>query len=307
MILSVSRRTDIPCNYSEWFINRLKAGYVMVRNPMNDHQVSKILLSPEVIDCIVFWTKDPNNIMDKLPYLDELGYRYYFQFTLTAYEGDMEKGLREKTKIEESFLLLSEKIGRGRVKWRYDPIILNDKYTECYHMKEFHRMCKKLSPYTESVTISFVDLYTKIKKIDIQSVPEITQRRMADKMVKIAREYGLEVKACCESHLINTGITPASCVDKETIECLCNASLIGKKDKNQRDSCGCFESIDIGAYNTCCNGCIYCYANYGEDSIRNNCQKHDPKGELLIGRVKSTDIITVKRMVSSLDYQLHFL
>lgn len=124
MILSASRRTDIPCYYSEWFINRLKAGYVFTRNPMNHAQISRINLSPDIVDCIVFWTKDPANMLDRLHILDEIGYKYYFQFTLTPYGKEIECSLREKSQIIETFIKLSETIGKDKVLWRYDPIIL---------------------------------------------------------------------------------------------------------------------------------------------------------------------------------------
>src|SRR5665647_2342080 len=115
MILSASRRTDIPAYYSEWFMNRLQSGYVLTRNPMNHAQISKITLSPDVVDCTVFWTKDPVNMLGKLPLLDKMGYKYYFQFTLTPYGKDIERSLRDKSLIIETFIHLSKIIGKDRV------------------------------------------------------------------------------------------------------------------------------------------------------------------------------------------------
>ena len=160
MIISASRRTDIPNYYSEWFFNRIKEGYVLVRNPMNISQVSKISLSPDVVDGIVFWTKNPLPILDRLEELRE--YTYYFQFTLTPYGKDVEPNVPSKNDlIIPSFRKLSERIGKERVVWRYDPILFNDKYTMDYHVKYFKTLAAKLHAYTEKCIVSILDFYQK--------------------------------------------------------------------------------------------------------------------------------------------------
>lgn len=164
MILSASRRTDIPNYYSEWFYNRIKKGYLYVRNPMNAHQISKIILSPEVVDCIVFWTKNPEPMFARLDELD--AYKYYFQFTLTGFGNDIECNVpHKKEKMIPIFQKLADKIGREKVIWRYDPIIFSDKYTPEYHLKAFKQIAKELNGYTSICVISFVDIYAKNKKI----------------------------------------------------------------------------------------------------------------------------------------------
>ncbi|MDD4295394.1 MAG: DUF1848 domain-containing protein [Ruminiclostridium sp.] len=295
MILSVSRRTDIPAFYSEWFINRLHAGFVLTRNPMNHGQVSKIVLSPDVVDCIVFWTKDPQNIMDKLYTIDKLGYKYYFHFTLTPYDQSVEKGLRNKDEIIKTFCELSDRIGKDKVLWRYDPIILNDIFDTAFHKEQFSRLCSKLNKYTKQCIISFVDLYSKLKT-------DILREISVDEMIELgkifsftAKDFGIIPKACCEkSFLYEYGIDRAHCIDRVLIESIRGYSIDVKKDRNQRSSCGCFESIDIGVYNTCKNGCVYCYANYSDVSVHNNCKRHNPHGELLIGQIGVKDKITVR-------------
>lgn len=300
MILSVSRRTDIPCYYSEWFINRIHAGYAMTRNPMNPSQISKLPLSPDVIDCIVFWTKDAQNIMDKLPILDELGYKYYFQFTLTPYDKSIEKSLRNKADIEATFINLSKKIGENRVLWRYDPIILNEHINIKYHKDQFKRMCEKLAPFTESVTISFVDIYSKLKTHLIREITESEIVEISEFIGDQAKQYGLVVKACSEKFDLSPyGITSASCIDREVIEKACGSTLRIKSDKNQRQGCKCLESIDIGVYNTCKNSCIYCYANYSEHSVRNNFNKHHPYGEFLIGELRKDEKVNLKKLTTN--------
>ena len=304
MILSASRRTDIPCYYAEWLLNRLRAGYALTRNPMNPAQISRVPLSPEVVDCIVFWTKDAKNLLPYLDELDRMGYMYYFQFTLTPYGRGLETNLRDKADIENTFIALSEKIGPERVLWRYDPIILNDELTPDYHRREFSRLCERLSPYTRRVTISFVDIYAKllnrpaVKENLIRAVSPGEIASLSEFIGKTARAFGLYPCACCENADLSAyGIERASCVDGLLIEKLCGRPLDLPPDKNQRPGCGCAESVDIGAYDTCLNGCVYCYANNGEAAALRRHTAHDPCGELLFGSVSGERI--VERKVSS--------
>jgi hypothetical protein len=330
MILSASRRTDIPGYYSEWFLNRLKAGYALTRNPMNHAQISRIDLSPEKIDCIVFWTKDPSSIMDRLVEIDALGYHYYFQFTLTPYglfpyeaclnsirsngvllsepiyKGasgigmNIERNLRDKREILKTFQQLSKKLGKEKVLWRYDPIIVNDEITEQYHMDMFASLCRELEGYTEICTVSFVDVYNKLsRRTKDELIKEITPEEMhyiAGNFFEIGREHGIELRACAEViDLSADGIKPAACIGKDIVEKVCGHAVKDKKDKNQRLECGCIQSVDIGVYNTCKNGCVYCYANHSEASILRNYKKHDPTSEILIGSIdKNEKVITRK-------------
>ncbi len=163
MILSVSRRTDIPCYYAEWFLNRIRAGYVLTRNPMNYAQLFRVPLAPDMVDCIVFWTKDAQNMLPYLGALDERGYRYYFQFTLTPYGHDLEPGLRDKSAIQETFCALSEKIGRSAFYGATIPSCSMRRMISPYHREQFQKMCRALAPYTRRVTVSFVDLYSKLR------------------------------------------------------------------------------------------------------------------------------------------------
>jgi hypothetical protein len=299
MILSASRRTDIPGYYSQWFVNRLKEGYVLSRNPMNLAQVSKILLTPEYIDCIVFWTKDPAPMLEQLTVIDALGFPYYFQFTITPYERNIERNLRDKKDIVNTFKELSEILGKERMLWRYDPILLNEEFTIPYHLDNFSKLCKELNGYTDVCTISFVDLYKKlsktVKETVVRSITEEEMHLLAKLLSEIAGAYGIEVRACCEQlDLSKEGIKSASCIDKEIVERVCGHAITGKKDKNQRPGCGCIQSVDIGVYNTCKNGCVYCYANHSDESIRKNYLLHDPKSDILIGSVQESDKIKIR-------------
>ena len=307
MIISASRRTDIPTYYSEWFMNRIREGYALARNPMNAHQVSHINLSPEVVDGIVFWTKNPAPMLDKLPQLKD--YMYYFQFTLNAYEQDVEADVPLKHKyIVPTFQRLSEMIGPERVVWRYDPILVSDKYTFDYHVKYFELLAKKLAPYTQKCTISFLDMYVKTERnvagLNIQPWTLELQDAMAKSLAEIAHSYGLELETCAEGiELEKYGIKHAHCIDGELFAKLLGCPLKVGKDKNQRKECGCVDSVDIGAYNTCRNGCRYCYANFNAKMVQNNQQRHNPLSPLLLGELQPDDKVTERKMTSCLERQ----
>lgn len=302
MIISASRRTDIPTYFSQWLVNRFREGFVCVRNPMNAHQVSKIRLDPEVVDGIVFWTKNPVPMLDKLDAFRE--YMYYFQFTLNSYGADTECGVPSKDKVVvPAFQRLSDQIGPDRVIWRYDPIFLSKDYTMDYHIRYFEKLAKRLAPYTRQCTISFLDLYSKTEKnlapLALRPFPLEEQDAIAKAIAEIAHGYGLRVVTCAEGiELEKYGIEHASCIDGRLFEKLLQCGLKTQKDKNQRHECGCVESIDIGAYNTCKNGCRYCYANFNEKAVGTNFGKHCPDSPLLLGEIGPEDKITDRKMVS---------
>lgn len=303
MILSVSRRTDIPAFYGEWFINRLKEGYVYVRNPMNIHQISKIPLSPKFIECITFWTKNPSQkfIDCNLNIIDTMGYKYYFQYSVTSYDKKIEINIPKKEILIERFQKLSEKIGKEKVIWRYDPIFFNDYYSMEYHKKWFEYIAKRLSGYTDKCVISFLDVYSKIKKrLEANAIPEVlgTQMfEMAGYLSDIAKKYSITIESCCETiDLSSVGINHGHCIDPLLIDKIKNTHYEFKKDKSQRQACGCIESVDIGSYNTCRNGCVYCYANW-KDNVS---ALYNPNSPLLCSEVGSDDKIT-ERVIKSCE------
>ena len=287
MILSVSRRTDIPNHYADWFLNRIRAGELYVKNPVNAKQIRRVDLSPEAVDCIVFWTKNPSGIIDRLDELHD--YHYYFQFTLTGYGRDIEPGLPDKKKVLiPLFRKLADRIGKERVVWRYDPILLNDRHTAEYHEKAFSQIAESLSGYTERVVVSFLDMYAGIQKdmerFGVGEAPEEVIRNLAGRLAAIAGDHGLEIVSCAEEiDLESEGIRHGSCIDRELIERVTGKSLPVKKDRNQRPACGCAESVDVGAYDTCPNGCRYCYAVRSAARVRANRERYDEEGEMLCG------------------------
>ncbi len=308
MILSASRRTDIPNYYSDWFLNRIKQGCVYVRNPMNPRQISKIPLSPNVVDCIVFWTKNPRPMLTKLDALSD--YAYYFQFTLTCYGTDIEQNVPDKHReIIPTFQELSKKIGAERVILRYDPILFTNQYTPEYHINAFAQIAEKLRGYTQKCVISFVDIYTKnqkaMQKLQVYDLASPAQTAFATTIAQIARDNGMQMASCAEAvDLFACGIAHNCCIDKDLIAQIAGCTIHADKDKNQRKECGCIESIDIGTYNTCQNACQYCYANHSPQSVAQSCQTYDENSPVLCGQITAEDKITERFVKSFKERQM---
>lgn len=300
MILSASRRTDIPAFFADWFMNRLREGFALVRNPMNYRQVSKLELSPAVLDCIVFWTKNPRPL---LPYLKEIGesYPFYFQYTLNAYGKDVEQRLPDVGERVRTLRTLSDAIGKDRVIWRYDPVLLSPIYDLRWHAETFGRMAKTLAPFIGSAVFSYYDAYPKaennIRGQQARPCRPEEMEALAREFSSIAKANRLTLKTCAEAvDLEKYGIGHNRCIDPALIEKMTGWAIHAKKDANQRPECGCAESVDIGQYNTCRHGCRYCYANFSPKSVETFLRRHDKNSPLLIGRPESADTITPRKM-----------
>lgn len=308
MIISASRRTDIPAFYADWLLNRLRAGYVLVRSPRACRRISRVSLSPDDVDALVFWTKDPRPLLARLPELGKFGIPFGFQFTLTPYGRDLEKGLGDKDDIAAAFRRLSASLGAGRVRWRYDPIVLNAAWTIERHTRSFARLCESLEGAAEVCTISFVDLYAKLRNpVRDGILRPIRPGEMAELAAMCARiggEHGMRVCACSEAmDLRPYGVQPARCLDPAWLEAIAGVPL-RLSPARQREYCGCAESVDIGAYDTCRNGCTYCYANADAARVRAAVSRHDPASPLLTGWPGPEDVVTERRAVSHRQMQL---
>lgn len=276
---------------------------------MNAHQISKIPLTPDVVDCIVLWTKNPAPM---IPRLDELkDYTYYFQFTLTGYGKDIEPSLPDKKeKLIPAFKELSEKIGPERVIWRYDPIAFNEKYTPDYHIRAYSQISATLKGYTEKSVISFVDMYQKIQKnmreMNITEASDETMYSFARKLNDIARANEMVLATCAEKiDLMSIGIEHNACIDGKLIERICGGTLKAKKDPSQRTECQCVESRDIGSYNTCSHGCKYCYANHSAKMLMQKLANFDPKSPILCDYIDETaDMITEVKAKPLINHQI---
>ena len=288
MIISASRRTDIPACYSDWFFKRLKAGFAMVRNPFNPKQVKKVDLSPQAVDGFVFWTKDPSPMIPRL--IELKSYSFYFTFTLTSYGKDIEPGFNDKCTLIKTFKDLSLMIGPEKVIWRYDPIILNDKYTKEFHIEKFREMATELNGYTEKCIISFVDSYLSINKslqaIGSEEINNQDMKNLAAPFSKAALNNSMQIATCCEpADLSLYGITHNKCIDEELLSKISGAEIKASKDRNQRGACGCATSVDIGAYDTCHKSCLYCYANHSQKTLKRNLMNHNPDSPFLTGNL----------------------
>ncbi len=297
-ILSVSRRTDISTFFSEWFLNRLEEGRVMVRNPYNQ-QISDIQLPRSVIDCIVFWTKNPIPMLNQMDRLKN--YPYYFQMTLTGYGKDLEANLPNKERLISAFRELYEK-GNGNIIWRYDPIVFTPKYTSEWHLKTFERIATELKGYTEKCIISFVDTPMSVKKnmFGIPIVGMASKVQLADfckRLAEIAGKNGMTVGTCAEVvNLEECGIEHNCCIDPDYIEKITGFPLKVSKDKGQRKECGCVESVEVGSYSTCGNGCKYCYACHSKEMVKENLRNYAPNSPLLCDSVHEDDVIKIRHL-----------
>lgn len=276
-------------------------------NPFNSKMVSRISLRPDLIDCIVFWTKNPAPMLDRL---DELSpYKYYFQYTLNPYEKDIEGNLPPLAQRIETFKQLSEKIGKEKVIWRYDPILTNEKYNTAFHREAFAGIAAQLQNHTETCMLGFIDHYphirTAARQLHIDPLTREEIGEMAASFLQTTAGTPIRLDTCTvKVDLSGLGIPAGMCIDKNLIERLTGYPISARKDKNQRDVCRCVESIDIGTYDTCLNGCIYCYAIKTKNNLRINLRAHDKNSPKLIGHITSDDIIKDRPMHSLRTDQL---
>jgi len=289
MIISASRRTDIPAFYPRWFINRIREGYCEVPNPFNAEQVSRVSLLPQDVDVIVFWTRNPRPLFPYLDELDRRGYRYYFNFTLIGYPRPMEGKSPSRRAGVAIFRQLAERVGPQRVVWRYDPIVFSNLTGATFHRENHARLAEALRGYTHRSVISLMTPYAKVKRRfaaleaqGIRVVPfngEHTPRFAAlmRSLAESAAANGMSIQSCASEHdLAPYGIRPGKCVDDDLIQEVFGIEVGHAKDPSQRAACGCVVSKDIGVYDTCLFGCVYCYANSDFARSRRRYQAHDP-------------------------------
>lgn len=306
MIISTGMRTDIPAFYAKWFDNRLRDGFVCVRNPYYKNQVTKYILNPCVVDCICFCTKNPTPI---IPYLDgELSkYRQFWFVTISAYGKDYEPNVPDKTKVIEAFKQISKRVGLDAIHWRYDPIFYGNGYDRQKHIEEFTKIATALKGYTNFCVISILDLYEKVKRNapGIYPPSKEEQIKLVKELVKIASDNGIKIRSCCEgTNLAPLGVDVSGCQTKEVIENAIGLNLKVPNAKNQRGVCGCLLGSDIGMYNTCGHLCKYCYANMDKQIVLDNIKKHNPNSPFLIGNAEKDDKITEAKQVSYISSQL---
>lgn len=293
MIINTGGRTDTVQYYTEWLLRRFSEGYVLSRNPLFPNKVTRYELTPDKVDCVVFCSKDYKPI---LPRLHEITDRFntYFHYTITAYGKDIEPGVPSIEESMETLIELSKLVGKGRVAWRYDPVLLTKKYTIQQHLETFERMAKVLAPYIDRCIFSFVEMYKKLETNMPELIPlsEEDKDTLARGLGAIANQYGISIQTCgTNGDFTGYGIHTSGCM---TLDILGEANGVvfkSLKHKGMRQGCHCIESRDIGAYDTCLNGCKYCYANTKPQKARENYRLHAPASPLLLGHIKPEDTI----------------
>lgn len=294
MILFASGRTDIPAFYSNWFINRVKVGFVDVRNPFNQKLVSRIYFSD--VDMIMFCSKNPLPMINKL---DILKVPVLFHVTITPYSKDVEPNIPDKRLIIEGVKKLSLVLGIDNVVVRYDPIFLSDKYNVDYHIRAFDKLCKNLNGYVNKIIVSFMDEYKNVRSnkniLKYRAFTREDYKKIGEAFSKSAYDNGMSVQTCFEDNdLTQYGFVKGECLSHELAYI-----LTGKKFKSsnvrKEKKCVCVQMVDIGDYNSCMHMCKYCYANYDEKAVSNNFERHDDNSSLLIGSIQRDDVIKVRK------------
>lgn len=291
MLINISGRTDIVNHYSDWMFKRFEEGYVFSRNSLFPNSVRRYELTPDKVDCIIFGSKNFAPVLERIHEITEK-FHAYFYYTITAYGKDVEPGVPDIDTSMETFLKLSQIVGRQRMAWRYDPILLTKKYTIETHFKTFERISECLAGQFDRCIFSFVEMYKKheVNFPDLIPLTETEKDVLAEGIGKIAAKYGFILQTCGpEENYAKYGIDTSGCVTLDILGQANNLKFRELKHKGFRKGCHCMESRDIGALNSCPNGCKYCYANKNAELPRENFKLHDPDSPLLIGHLKETD------------------
>jgi hypothetical protein len=288
ILISVSRRTDIPRYYSKWFINRIKEGYAQYKTPFSNKYYS-VSLKPEDVHAIIFWTRNPKPLLPYLPLL-ERKYNFVFHFTITGAPKIFEGASLEKDIAIEIFKNISSKYGKERIFLRYDPIIISNISSSKFYIEEFERIIRKLKNYTTRCYFSFVDYYARVRR-NIKKyltkkgiycyAPTVEEKNyIAKYLYEIAKENNIELFSCCEKEIKN--IKSPGCIDGEYINKIFPQKKYNHKKLPTREGCNCTQSKDIGIMDTCPNRCIYCYATKDFDEARKNFLTHNENNAYLI-------------------------
>jgi len=292
-IISVSRRTDIPAFYFDWFLNRCRAGFCDVANPFNPKQVRRVSLRAEDVNCVVFWTKDPRPLLARIDELDATVLPYGFLFTLNRYPVELEPRLPPYRDRLASFRALAEHVGRERMVWRYDPIIVSDRTPFDWHERNFQEMASDLEGATHRVITSFVDYYRKTERrlaslesegwrFDRDVENAAGAHALMAGMAETCSHHGMSPQTCAETvDYTADGVPPGGCISEELVRACSGLGDERQKDPYQRDACLCLRSRDIGATDSCLHGCPYCYATRSHEAAQARHARHDPEEAML--------------------------
>ena len=289
MIVSASRRTDIPAFHFPWLLERLHEGFTETVNPFNPRMKRRVSLRPGDADIIVFWTKDARPMEALLPRFQAFGIPFLLLYTITPYGEDLEPGVRDKEEILHSFLRLSDLFGPDRMVWRFDPIVLSRRYPADFHLSAFRRLAKSLEGRTDRCITSFVHPYRRVRRaledLGLQAPPPETRRDLLDRLAGEAAGRGILLTTCADGTPPGPagaaglpGAGPGACIDGERIRRILGRDLRTPRDPHQRPDCLCARSVDIGAYSTCGHRCVYCYAGSAGAPPPGNRRSDAPRG-----------------------------
>lgn len=306
MILNTGSRTDIPAYYSDWFYERVKEGYVLVRNPYYPTQVTRYRINPDVVDALVFCTKNPEPMLARIHELS--AFSCFWFVTITPYGKEIEPYVPAKERVMDSFKRLSAQVGIDAISWRYDPIFISEQYSVQYHIETFEKMAQTLAGYTKQCVVSFIDLYEKTKRNfpEARVVTAKEQEELIAAFSKIAVKTGIQIHLCCEEkQLARENVDAEGCMTEQVLETAIHCKLKVPKKKSAREECNCLLGADIGMYNTCSHACRYCYANYDRKSVIENRRQHDVTSPFLVGQKREDDLIKDAVQTSWRDEQLN--
>ena len=293
MIINTGGRTDTVQYYTDWLLRRFEEEYVLSRNPLFPNKVTRYELTPDKVDAVVFCSKNYKPILPRLHEITDK-FNTYFHYTITAYGKDIEPGVPSIEESMETLIKLSDEVGKQRVAWRYDPILLTKDYTTERHFETFEKMVKVLAPHIYRCIFSFVELYKKLKT----NMPEIIMMSVEDMDILAqglgakASKYGMKIQTCgTNGDFTRYGIEKSGCMTLDILGEANGITFKNFKHKGMRQGCHCIETRDIGAYDTCLNGCKYCYANTNPQKAFENYKYHNPVSPLLLGELQDTDTV----------------
>jgi len=293
-IISVSRRTDVPAFYGDWFMARLNDGFAGVVNPFGGRRYI-VSLKPRDVVCFVFWSKNFTPFLENLKAIDQMGYKFYFNYTVTGLPNIFESNVDKRTAVE-TLKQLSQMYSPRHINWRFDPIIISSICDRDFYVNAFEELAAEFEGYVERCYFSFVVNYGKVvrnfaefekshglKIFDCDSDFKID---LANELAAIAENHGIRMFSCCGDYLVGEKIKKAHCIDGSIIGQLFYPQGLQYTQKPTRKECGCTESTDIGAYDTCPHGCIYCYANMNKPKAYKAFENYD-KSSAFLGYSKS--------------------
>lgn len=305
MIISASYKTDIPAFYGQWFVNRLCAGYCMMRNPMNQKPI-RVSLRPEDVEGIVFWTKNFRPFQKHVDAVAETGIPFIVQYTINGYPKSLENHVVDWQKSVEAVQKLTDRFGPRCVIWRYDTVIFSRETPFAFHLENFNRIADALKGLTDEVVISFMQLYAKTKR-RMDDMADETGNTWDDPSLEVKKELGRElfeaaarrdmVLTICSQPELVTFQPPSRCVDAQRLAEV-GGRPIRAKTLGNRPGCMCAASRDIGDYDTCPHGCVYCYAVRSQDLAIRRFQAHDPESDFLFPRppAHSASVVQKKQL-----------